>query len=76
MLKARSMIRAHKALTAINAPVTFKPDWFVISAEDNDTTMWANAETDFMHPEIVNILKANGLDYDWYDSGTAVIHKA
>lgn len=75
-MKARSMIRAHKALTAINAPVTLKPDWFVISAEDNDQTTWADFDRDFMHPEIIQILKANGLDYQWYDSGTAIIHQA
>ena len=75
-MQARSITRAHKALTAINAPVTLKPDWFVISAEDNDSTMWANAETDFMHPEIVRILKENGLNYGWYDSGTAIIYSA
>jgi hypothetical protein len=72
--------KAHAALQAIGAPVFNKPDWFVISAEDNydkDTKeykLWANADHDFMHPEIVAILKKHGLNYEWYDSGTAKIH--
>lgn len=75
-MQARSITRAHEALTAINAPVTLKPDWFVISAEQNESTTWANAEADFMHPEIIRILKENGLNYGWYDAGTAIIHSA
>ena len=68
--------KANLALQALGAPVICKPDWFVISAEDNDKTMWADAERDFMHPAIVQVLKANGLDYGWYDAGTAIIHSA
>jgi hypothetical protein len=74
--------KAFAALQAIGAPVFNKPDWFVISAEDNydkDTKefkLWASADHDFMHPEIVTILKRNGLNYEWYDSGTAKIFAA
>jgi len=74
--------KAFAALQAIGAPVTLKPDWFVISGEDNydkDTKewkAWALADQDFMHPDIVAILKKNGLNYEWYDSGTAKIFAA
>lgn len=74
--------KAFAALQAIGAPVTLKPDWFVISGEDNydkDTKewkAWALADQDFMHPDIVAILKKHGLDYCWYDGGTARIHAA
>ena len=74
--------KAYAALTAIGAPVFNKPDWFVISGEDNydkDTKeykTWALAEFDFMHPDIVAILKKHGLNYEWYDGGTAKIFAA
>jgi len=67
--------KAFAALQAIGAPVISKPDWFVISAEQNDDTIWA-VGPNFMHPDIESILKKHGLDYCWYDSGTAVIHAA
>ena len=72
--------KAFAALQAIGAPVFCKPDWFVISAEDNyvkgtlEYKAWAYAESDFMHPDIVAILKKHGLNYEWYDGGTAKIH--
>ena len=72
--------KAFTELKAIGAPVFNKPDWFVISAEDNydkatkEYKTWALAEHDFMHPEIVAILTKHGLNYEWYDSGTAKIH--
>jgi hypothetical protein len=72
--------KAYAALQAIGAPVINKPDWFVISAEDNydkDTLEWkpwAYADTDWMHPAIEAILKKHGLNYEWYDGGTAKIH--
>ena len=74
--------KAYAALQAIGAPVTLKPDWFVISGEDNydkDTKewkLWARADYDFMHPDIVAILKKHGLNYEWYDGGTAKIFAA
>jgi hypothetical protein len=75
-MKQTQINKAYAALQALGVPVINKPDWFVISAEDNGTTLWADADRDFMHPEIVSILSANGLDYGWYDSGTAIIHNA
>jgi hypothetical protein len=72
--------KAFAALQAIGAPVINKPDWFVISGEDNhdkDTKefkAWAFADRDFMHPDITAILKKHGLTYEWYDGGTAKIH--
>ena len=77
-----NITKAFAALQAIGAPVTLKPDWFVISGEDNydkDTKewkAWALADHDFMHPAIVTILKKHGLNYEWYDSGTAKIFAA
>jgi hypothetical protein len=74
--------KAFAALTALGAPVTLKPDWFVISGEDNydkDTKewkLWAKSDYDFMHPDIVAILKKHGLNYEWYDGGTAKIFAA
>ena len=73
-MKQTQIDKAYAALQALGAPVINKPDWFVISAEDNYKTLWADAERDYMHPEIVKILTANGLDYGWYDAGTAHIH--
>ena len=67
--------KAFAALQAIGAPVINRPDWFVISAEDNHDKVWA-VGPDFMHPEIEAILTAHGLDYCWHDAGTAVIHAA
>jgi len=74
--------KAYKALQAIGAPVFYQPDWFVISAEDNyikgtlEYKLWADADSDYMNPEIVAILAKNKLAYEWYDGGTAKIHAA
>ena len=75
-MKQNQINKAFKALQAIGAPVICKPDWFVISAEDNHGTIWADADSEFMHPEIIKILSANRLDYGWHDAGTAYIHNA
>jgi hypothetical protein len=74
--------KAFAALQAIGAPVFCQPDWFVISAEDNyikgtfDYKLWADADSDYMDPEIVAILAKNKLGYEWYDGGTAKIFAA
>lgn len=74
--------KAFAALQAIGAPVINKPDWFVISGEDNydkntkEWKAWALADQDFVHPDIVAILKKHGLNYEWYDGGTAKIFAA
>jgi hypothetical protein len=67
--------KAYEALTAIGAPVICKPDWFVISAEDNNGTVWA-VGPDYMNPKIEAILAKHGLDYCWHDAGAAFIHAA
>ena len=72
----KTFIKAHAALAAIGAPVTYKPEWFVMSAEDNAERLWANVDADYIDPQVEAILKAHGLDYCWNDAGTVYFHNA
>lgn len=72
-------LKAYKQLQAIGAPVYLWEDVgrFVISAEENSKeNLWAHCDMEYMNPSIVSILKANKLDYEWYDGGTAMVHQA
>jgi len=69
--------KAFAALQAIGAPVTLKEGWFVLSAEENDSTVWADdCDGQYVNPVVEGILLKHGLDYDWYDAGTVVIRRA
>jgi hypothetical protein len=70
--------KAFAALQAIGAPVTLKEGWFVLSAEENDSTVWADDDYDgqYVNPAVEAILSKHGLDYCWHDAGTVFIHRA
>ena len=79
----QKMKAAFNQLKKINAPVSKNHDnaeSFLISAEDNESGYWADYYAEFaeppaqfndpyVSPEILNILKKQGLHYEWETPG-------
>ena len=90
----RNARNAFKALTKIGAPVIeSKGDWreeFILSAENNDTTVWADYYHEMLKEAVVDdkiihafginqkvhdILTKHGLMTEWIDPGTIGIYQ-
>jgi len=82
----RNYKKAFTALKKIGAPVIVGDDYgddryFKISAEDNDTVVWADYYNMGMglfgvNQDIVDILDANGLFAEWINPGIIGVHEA